>query len=595
MTSDPHSFTDLSQGRIVDLSLRWLVDFERHQLKGSVEIQLAEAAAGPLDLDTRDLAIESVEDANGQALPFELGERDDVLGQRLRIVREEPCSRLHIRYATSTTASGLIWLEPAQTASGKYPFVLSQCQPAHARSLVPVQDSPQVRIRYRAELRVPAELKAVMSAAPGVEQGEVEQGQKTICFDMPQPVPAYLLALAVGELESADLGPRTRVFAEPSVLEAAVWEYADVEKMLAAAEELFGPYRWDRYDFIVLPPSFPMGGMENPRMTFLTPTLLAGDRSLVSVLAHELAHSWTGNLVTNATNEHFWLNEGWTVYAERRILEAIYGEEPARQEARLGRLVLEEQIVELNALKKSTALCYEQKGLDPDEELTKIPYEKGFLFISLLEQTVGRERFDRFVLRYMDRFAFQSLTTEGFTEFVKTELPEVARLNLQEWLYEEGLPNNAPEFVSQRLDELRDYAIDWAKDKQLRDCSEWTTTEKLYFLVELPELDASGTKRLGAWMKLPETRNAELQCVWLSRAALAELEEVEGQLRDFVGSIGRTKLLKPVLAAMLRSGDYHDLAVELYRANATRLHSSTRLAVESLLKTKATASPAAAV
>ena len=581
MRRDPHSYADLAQGRTTHLTFHWTVDFEARVLRGSTRLELDEARDGPLDLDTRGLQIEAVVDEDGEPLAFDLSEPDPVLGARLPIQRDRQVGTLEIRYQSSPEATALMWLEPAQTAGGSRPFVLTQCQAIHARSITPVQDTPRVRASYRAEVTIPENMSAVMSAAPGEETPGADAGGRTLSFEMPQPIPSYLLALAVGELDHRDIGPRTRVYAEPSVVEAAAWEFADAEKMLEAAEKLFGPYAWDRYDFIVLPPSFPMGGMENPRMTFLTPTLIAGDRSLVSVLAHELAHSWTGNLVTNATNEDFWLNEGWTVYAERRLLEALYGVEDATQQARLGRMTLEETFEERRGAGQSTALHYDQDGLDPDREFSKIPYEKGFLLLVALERAVGREAFDGFIQGYIDRFRFRSIDTATFVDFVRAELPEAKDVDLESWIGGEGLVAEAPRFASKRLEELSALAEAWTPDDR-PPADGWTTTETLFFLAELPRLDAAATEALGEWLGLRETRNAELQCAWLVKAASARVDGVEDELRAFVDRVGRTKLIKPVLAAMIDAG-MKELAEELIASNRPRWHSSTRLVVDGLV------------
>jgi hypothetical protein len=352
--------------------------------------------------------------------------------------------------------------------------------------------------------------------------------------------------------------------------------------MLEAAEGLFGPYAWDRYDFVVLPPSFPMGGMENPRMTFLTPTLLAGDRSLVSVLAHELAHSWTGNLVTNATNADFWLNEGWTVYAERRILEVLYGTEAAVQDARLGRVALEETLEKRRAAGRSTALCYPQEGLDPDAEFSKLPYEKGFLLVTALERAVGREAFDAFVQAYMERFRFRSLTSAAFVDFVRQQLPAAAAaVDLHTWVYGEGLPDDAPAFHSQQLERLERLASDPAA---LPDPSGWSTTETLFFLSQLPTLDAATASALADRLGLRETGNAELRSAWLALAARSGVPGLEPELRAFVGTVGRTKLLAPVIAAMAGRDALRPLADQLVDDNRSRWHGSTRLALDEALR-----------
>lgn len=582
MRNDPHSYADTTQGRTTDLAFDWLIDFDTRTIGGTARLTLAAKGVGPLDLDTRGLHIAEVLGEDGEPLSFELDDPDPVLGQRLRILRDRPTGAVTIRYQTSPDASALMWLEPSQTDGKQHPFMLTQCQAIHARSIAPVQDSPEVRATYTARVTFPAALAAVMSAAPGSEE-PATPNTRTQVFHMPQPIPAYLLALAVGDIDSRDLGPRTRVYAEPGVVEAAAWEFADVEAMLEVAEGLFGDYAWDRYDFIVLPPSFPMGGMENPRMTFLTPTLLAGDRSLVAVLAHELAHSWTGNLVTNATNEDFWLNEGWTVYAERRIIEALYGAEVAAQEARLGWVTLQETLEQRQADGQKTALHYSQAGLDPDHEFSKLPYEKGFLLVAALERAVGRQAFDAFIQAYMSRFRFQSLSTAGFADFVREALPQAAEaVDLDAWLYAEGIPAEAPEFDSVRLTELAALADGWTPERRPA-ADAWSTTETLFFLSQLPALDAATTDALGEWLALRATKNAELKCAWLARAAEAEVANLDAELCTFVDRVGRTKLLKPVVAAMAKTPMYRTLASELVARNRPRLHGSTRAALDGAL------------
>ncbi len=582
MRLDPHSHADLDQGRIVSLDLALDVDFDHRSLRGRVTLHLAEDSAGPLDLDSSALTIHGVTGDDGAPLSFEQSAVGDVPGQRLRILRDRPVQAITISYATAPSASALMWLDPSQTDGGVHPFVLTQCQPTHARSIVPLQDSPRARVRYNAAVTIPAALSAVMSAAPGQRRPGPRPDTATWRFSMPQPIPPYLLALAVGDLDSRDLGPRTRVHAEPGVVDAAAWEFADVEHMLAAGEALFGPYRWERYDFIVLPPSFPLGGMENPRMTFLTPTLIAGDRSLVSVLAHELAHSWTGNLVTNADNEHFWLNEGWTVYAERRILERLYGAETATQEAVLGRVALDEDIAELQAEGVSTALTWDQRGVDPDAVFSKLPYEKGFLFVTAIEQAVGRERFDAFIRRYIEHFAFTSIDSDTFVAFVRSDLSDVD-VDFDAWLHGEGVPADAPRFRSDRLDSLGQAAAAWLDGQRPDGAAAWTTTEALYFMARLPRLSGAGSAELRERLSIGPTSNAELRSAWLTIAARAGQAGIEGELRDFLGHIGRTKLVRPVVKAMVEGEVYRDLAAELVAANAPRLHSSTRGALRAVV------------
>ncbi|MGZ8843003.1 MAG: M1 family aminopeptidase/hydrolase, partial [Pyrinomonadaceae bacterium] len=418
---DSHSYSNPAAVRVRHVDLDWDVLFDRKILKGTAVLTIERMNQSlPLILDTRELNIEKVEtSADGIKYSpgtFTIGSNDKVLGAPLLIPLPPKASRVRIHYSTAPGASGLQWLEPAQTAGKKDPFVFTQSQAIHARSWIPLQDTPQVRVTYTARVRTPRQLLAVMSAEN--LSGAARDGDYS--FRMRQPIPSYLIALAVGDLRFRSLGPRTGVYAEPSVINLAARELSDTEKMVVATERLYGPYRWGRYDILVLPPSFPYGGMENPRLTFATPTILAGDKSLVSLVAHELAHSWSGNLVTNATWRDFWLNEGFTTYLERRILEAVYGREREEMEAALGLRDLNDEIATLDD--PDEILHIDLKDRDPDEGSTDIPYEKGALFLRHLEETFGRARFDRFLRGYFNHFAFQSITTEQFVAYLKQNL-----------------------------------------------------------------------------------------------------------------------------------------------------------------------------
>ncbi len=583
---DPHSHADDAQPRTKHLRLHLAVDFEKKRIDGRAVLELAAPAGGPMDLDTKGLTISAVTASAGGEVLYETGPEDPILGTRLRLKLPPGTTEVLLRYWTSPDAIGLQWLEPEQTEGKKHPYLFSQCQAIHARTMVPCQDTARFRVTYHAEVTVPEALSAVMSAGPsGVLKGK---GTRTFLFDMPQPIPTYLLALAVGELESRDLSPRARVWAEPATVEKAAWEFAGVEEMIVKAEGLFGPYDWDRYDMLVLPPSFPYGGMENPRMTFLTPTLLAGDRSLVDVVAHELAHSWTGNLVTNATAEHFWLNEGFTVWAERRILEAIHGEEAATLGWAIGQKALEESVARFGADSPLTKLRTHLEGIDPDDAFSSIPYEKGARLVVLLERTVGRAAWDAFLSDYMKHFRFQSITTEEFFAFLEEKLPgTAAKVNADAWLHEPGLPENAPVFRSGKLEALTALAEAW--EKGARPTSEqvagWNPSETLLYLQHLPrKLPAADCAALDAAFGLSGKGNHELLVEWLAIAAGSDYEPTFGKIREVLTRVGRMKYLRPLYSALGATERTRALAREIFAAASPTYHGLSRRVVSGILE-----------
>ena len=583
---DPHSHADLDQGRVQSLDLDLSVDFDASRIHGRAELKLAAPVTGALDLDTRDLEITAAT-AGGQDVPWELGERDDVLGSCLRLDLPAGTTSVVIEYATSPKASALQWLEPAQTAGGKHPYLFSQCQAIHARSVIPCQDSPLARFTFHARVTVPEALTVVMAAAPGEAAAGDEPGTRTFAFEMPQAIPPYLFALAVGNLVSRDLGPRSRVYTEPEMLEASAWEFADVDKMLLAAEEIFGPYLWDRFDFLVMPPSFPYGGMENPRLTFLTPTLLAGDRSLVNVLAHELAHSWTGNLVTNATMDDFWLNEGFTVWAERRILEKLDGLEAKSLSAAIGRHGLMEAIAGFGEDSPFTRLQTDSKGTDPDEFYSLVPYEKGFLLVALLEDTVGREAFDEFVKKYIEHFSFTSITTSEFEEFLNAELPGMAeKVQAEAWIRGKGLPDNAPVFTSARLESLQSLAKSWSDGGRpdVAEAKDWTPDDWQIFLQAMPtSLPVEDCAWLDEQFDLTSAGNSEILSNWLVIAVNSGYEPSFAKAAAFVGEVGRMKYLKPIYTALHGGEKTKALAAETFAAHADGYHPIARGGIERIL------------
>lgn len=585
---DPHScwMSGTPQIKHIDFDLN--VDFERCILSGCADYTFSTPLGDVLHLDTRDLHIQSVtNEANGsRELSWSLGAAT-FLGRALDVEGVRGLTQLRIRFQTSPQAAALQWLSPEQTSGKRHPFVFSQCQAILARTVFPCQDTPAVRFTYTAALRVPEALSAVMAApAAGITAAD---GQRTFRFRMPHPIPSYLFALAAGNIASQSIGAISRVYAEPEVIEAAAWEFGGVDGMIAGARELFGDYIWDEFNLLVMPPSFPYGGMENPTLTYLTPTLLAGDRSLVSVVAHELAHSWTGNLVTNATWEDFWLNEGWTVYAERRILERLYGSEFAALQAVNGRNSLRDALKNFGDDSPYTKLKTDLAGIDPDEVFSSVPYEKGFLFLVAVERLVGRDSFDGFIADYIRQFRFSSITTEQFIDFLLKKLPVIRdRINLNRWIFSPGVPADAPVFESQLIADVRTAQQRWAGgDRDLQTQAErWSVDQKVLFLQELPErLTAADCAHIERIFAVAQTRNTEILLPWYCAAARSSYEPEYPAIRDFLSRIGRGKYLRPLYRALHQNPATRALAGELFAEYKDRYHSVGRNAVERILKT----------
>ena len=579
---DVHSYSNPAEIRVRHLDLDWDVLFDKKTLRGTAVLSLERPAgsrATRLVLDTRDLTIEKVESspdgAAWTAASHSLAPADRILGSALTVNVPENATRVRIAYATSPQASGLQWLDPPQTAGKKDPFLFTQSQAIHARSWIPLQDSPQVRVTYRARVRTPKNLVAAMSAdndPAGPRDGDFS-------FEMPQAIPSYLIALAVGDITFGPVSPRAGAWAEPPVVDRAAREFSDLESMLRSAEELFGKYRWERYDVLVLPPSFPFGGMENPRLTFATPTILAGDKSLVALVAHELAHSWAGNLVTNATWRDFWLNEGFTVYLERRIVERVYGVRRAEMEAVLGLQDLEKEMAALP--EKDRVLHIDLTGRDPDDGFTDVAYEKGALFLRHLEEAFGRERFDRFLRGYFDHFAFQSITTEDFLRYLQANLldesPELARkVPIEEWIEKPGLPASAPRPKSDALTLVESAAASW-RDGKIRTTElttgEWSYHEWLHFLRSLPaSLPKEKLAELDTAFHLTDAGNSEITNQWLLLAIGSGYEAAYPRLERFLTSMGRRKFLKPLYEELVKTPEGKARALAIYRKARPTYH-----------------------
>ncbi|MBL8187737.1 MAG: M1 family metallopeptidase [Acidobacteria bacterium] len=561
---DVHSFANPAQVRVKHVDLNLDVLFDRKVLKGSatLTIERKQADANELKLDTRDLKVSKAETSsdgnNFAATKFALGQADKILGTPLTVELPAQATKVRIEYETSPTASGVQWLQPAQTAGKQYPYVFTQSQSIHARSWIPLQDSPGVRVTYSATIRTPSGIRAVMSAE------EIDGAPKLgeFSFNMRQPIPSYLIALAAGDIAFKSLGKRTGVYTEPAMMDKAAKELEDTEKMIEATETLYGPYRWGRYDILVLPPSFPYGGMENPRLTFATPTILAGDKSLVSLIAHELAHSWSGNLVTNATWRDFWLNEGFTTYLERRIVEAVYGRDTEEMQAVLGRQTLEALLTKFDP--RDQILHVDLDGRDPDDGSTEVPYEKGALLLRYLEETVGRDKFDQFLKGYFDSFAFQSIATADFRAYLQKNLldanPQLsAKISsdvLDEWIEKPGLPASTPKPQSNAFTNVEAQAKAWLAGKPAAslDTKAWTTQEWLHFFQRLPaKLSEPQMKDLDQAFGLTNSGNAEIAHVWLLISIRNNYATAYPRLEEYLTTIGRQKLIKPLYEELVKT------------------------------------------
>ncbi len=565
----------------VALDLR--ADFQARTLSGRSTLTVERApGATEVVLDTRDLTIESVTDARGQALRFSLGDNDAILGRPLTVQLPEDGTAIVVTYRTSPAAAALQWLTPEQTAGKRHPYLYSQGQAILTRTWIPTQDSPGIRQTYSARIVAPTPLRAVMSAEQLTPEGvEVPEGRR-FEFRLTQAVPPYLIALGVGDIAFREEGPRTGVFTEPPALDDVAKEFVDLERMVTAAESLLGPYRWGRYDLLVLPPSFPFGGMENPRLTFATPTIVAGDKSLVSLVAHELAHSWSGNLVTNATWSDFWLNEGFTTYVESRIMEVLYGKRIAGMLQVLERRDLQDEITRLGGpAAPDTILRVNLEGRNPDDGMTEIPYSKGAALLRLLEQTVGREAFDAYLRSYFERHAFESITTDVFladlrANLIRGDAALEQKLRLDEWVNKPGLPDNAPVPRSDALDLVEKQARAFAAGGRASALStgDWTTQEWQHFLDVLPAtLSRAQLEDLDRTFHLSERRNSEILFSWLRIAIRHNYDPAFPALERFLTSQGRRKFLRPLYEDLLKTGWGKPMAKRIYEKARPLYHS----------------------
>jgi aminopeptidase N len=585
---DTSTYARPEVARVTHVALDLALDFQGKQVGGTAVLDiLARANADTIVLDSGGLRIARITDEAGRELPFRVGAADEEKGAPLTIEIGD-ARRITIAYQANPQDDALQWLSPEQTAGGRHPFLLSQGQAILNRSWIPTQDSPGIRQTWEARITAPKPLDVVMS---GISQGEPEDlgDRRAFRFKMDKPVPPYLIAIAAGDIDFRALGPRTGVWTEPAMLDRAAAELVDTEAMVTAAEGLYGPYRWGRYDMIVLPPAFPYGGMENPVMTFLTPTFIAGDRSLTGLVAHELAHSWSGNLVTNSNWRDSWLNEGVTSYFEGRITEEIYGKERAEQEEALSFATVEDVLAEVGRDDPGTAL-HQPDGVESAG--SEIVYDKGAAFLRTVETIVGRQRFDDWLRSWFDRHAFQPATSQMLLEdmernLVRGDAALGSRLKLREWIFEPGLPDNVVRPDPQAFAEV-DAAVEAYKANDTIPTSAWsgwTTAERQRFLKGVPdERSAQQLAALDTALGLSGTGNNEVLFLWLELAMQNRYEHAVPQVERFLSNVGRTKFVRPLFEALMGEGDWgRPIAKRIYGSTRSGYHAVTQAAVDKVV------------
>lgn len=589
---DTSTYARPQEARVTHVDLDLALDFDAKRVDGTAGLDiLAAPTAGVVVLDALGLEILRVTDGRGNELGWQMGQSDGEKGAPLTVNLLDNAGgrtdRVEIQYRSAQGAEALQWLSPAQTEGKKYPYLFSQGQAILNRSWIPTQDSPGIRQTWTARITAPKPLDVVMSGIIQDAPEEVGNGRRAFRFRMDKPVAPYLIAIAAGDIDFADIGPRTGVWAEPAALARARAEVGDTEDMVVAAEALYGEYRWGRYDMIVLPPAFPYGGMENPVMTFLTPTFIAGDRSNNGLVAHELAHSWSGNLVTNAVWGDSWLNEGVTSYFENRIVEAVYGAKRARQEVALDYMAILATLDEVGRDAPGTAL-HQPDGTESAG--SAIIYNKGAAFLRTLEKETGRDRFDAWLRQWFDKHAFQPATSAMIYEDLKTNLArteaEAERLKLREWIYSPGLPENVAKPDPAAFATVDAASAAYAKDgTRPAGWSSWTSAERQRFLLNLPrELAAAELARLDQGLGLSATGNNEELFLWLDLAMANRYQPAVPHVERFLGRVGRGKFVRPLFQTLWNQGEWgRPIARRIYADTRATYHSVTQAGVDRIM------------
>nr|XP_015796526.2 leukotriene A-4 hydrolase [Nothobranchius furzeri] len=609
---DPCSFTCFSRCSTKHLNLFLHVDFDERVIRGKVQltVEALEDRFSVLTLDTRDLNIKTVS-VNQQPARFALGDKHSFKGTPLDITLPFDLSRgqhviVEVTYQTSPSASALQWLSPEQTAGKEQPYLFSQCQAHHCRSMIPCQDSPSIKHTYYAQVSVPKDLVAVMSAVrDGQKVDPQDSGRIIYKFRQPVPMPSYLIAIVVGALESRQIGPRSRVWCEKEFVDKAAFEFSETETMLKTAEDLAGPYVWGQYDILVLPPSFPYGGMENPCLTFATPTLLAGDRSLSNVIAHEISHSWTGNLVTNKTWEHFWLNEGHTVYLERMIGRCMEGE-PFRQfKAMGGWKELQDSVNTFGANNPLTNLVPSLQDVDPDDAFSSVPYEKGFALLYHLEELMGGpEVFMGFVKSYIQLFAYSSVTTDDWKNYLfsyfKNKVDVLNQVDWNAWMFTPGMPPVQPQYdttladtciaLSQRWLQAKEQDLSSFQESDVAALSSHQLIEFLSLLLQGDPLPLTHVKKMQEVYNLNAFKNSEICFRWLKLCVRSKWEEAVPLALKMATEQGRMKFTRPLFREVFHFDKYKEEAVQVFKAHRAAMHPVTSALIAKDLKVEASSS-----
>ncbi|KAK8081894.1 leukotriene A-4 hydrolase/aminopeptidase [Apiospora saccharicola] len=593
-TRDPNTLSNYGAWLTKHTTVNFKINFEKQRLEGSVSLDLeslTDKESNEIILDTTSLDISSVK-LNAADLKWELKQAVAPYGSPLHITVPEGAQKgavvkLDIAVTTTKDCTGLQWMTPAQTGNKKHPYVYSQCQAILARSILPCQDTPDVKSTFTFNITSPLPVVASGVPVPSDNSGE---GERLFRFEQKVPIPSYLFALASGDIATAPIGKRSVVAAGPEAIKAAQWELEDdMDKFLDVAQNLIFDYQWGEYNVLVLPPSFAYGGMENPIFTFATPTIISGDRQNVDVIAHELSHSWSGNLVTSCSWEHFWLNEGWTTYLERRIGAAIHGGPQFDFSAIIGWKALEDTVKLFGEDHEFTKLIISHKGVDPEDAFSTVPYEKGFHFLWYLERLVGREQFDKFIPHYfqtwarksLDSYEFKATFLNYFNEHGTDEIKQkVAQIPWEEKFHQPGLPPK-PEFDTSYVDSCMALAEKWKSSDYkpgLKDIESFNSNQTLVFLQAVqdfsPCLSVERAQLLGSAYNISSSKNVELKTAYYGISLRAGDRDAFPGIVELLGEVGRMKFVRPLYRQLVKLD--RDLAVATYEKNKDFYPSTTK-------------------